>query len=341
MPEENRQKIKLLKLMELLTRESDEKHPLTTARICEYLRGMGISCDRRTLTRDILVLNEYNYDVRFVMCGHEKGYYVQHGNFNEAELRMLMDTVQAANFLPEEETAALLHKLSGLTSLYRGRDRLKSLVLFNNRKHNNHSVLGNIHQLEDALRTGCRVSFRYFDLNEKHERVYRREGREYKMIPAALVYCDDFYYLVTYSHHYHSTTNYRIDRMDNVQVLTDEKVEQETVQELRGLDFAGYTKEVFRMFGGAPNVVRLRFDKELLGSVYDRFGEELTVKAADDGRLETAVRIQVSPTFYGWVFQFGSKMQIMGPARVVSRFKELAAGVLTGPEEAPEEEAPF
>ena len=61
--QENRQKIKLLKLIELLRQETDELHPLSTKEICNRLGAMGISCERRTLTKDIAFLNEQGYEV--------------------------------------------------------------------------------------------------------------------------------------------------------------------------------------------------------------------------------------------------------------------------------------
>ena len=42
MPQDNCQKIKQSKLMEILRRETDEEHPLKTAELCERLREMRI-----------------------------------------------------------------------------------------------------------------------------------------------------------------------------------------------------------------------------------------------------------------------------------------------------------
>ena len=50
---ENTQKIKLLKLMEMLNEDSSPEHTLTTEIICKNLVAFDISCDRKTVTRDI------------------------------------------------------------------------------------------------------------------------------------------------------------------------------------------------------------------------------------------------------------------------------------------------
>lgn len=53
MAQDNCQKIKLLKLYELLRQETDEQHPMTTMTIIDRLNKIGISCERRTLAKDM------------------------------------------------------------------------------------------------------------------------------------------------------------------------------------------------------------------------------------------------------------------------------------------------
>ena len=53
MNKKNSQKIKLVKLLEILRQQTDVEHQITTSRLVEQLSGEGISCDRRTLARDI------------------------------------------------------------------------------------------------------------------------------------------------------------------------------------------------------------------------------------------------------------------------------------------------
>lgn len=99
---ENYQKIKLLKLMELLRQETDELHALSTNEICSRLSAMGISCERRTLAKDIALLNEQGFEVMWCRVGKEKGYYIADRSFSVPELKILIDAVQAANFITEK-----------------------------------------------------------------------------------------------------------------------------------------------------------------------------------------------------------------------------------------------
>ena len=77
MVQDNYRKIKLPKLLEMLRLDTDEQYPMTTSQICARLDAMGIICDRRTLSKDIALLNKQGYEVMDTTVGHEKGDYVE------------------------------------------------------------------------------------------------------------------------------------------------------------------------------------------------------------------------------------------------------------------------
>ena len=104
MAQDNCQKIKLLKLYELLRQETDEQHPMTTMMIIDRLGKMGISCERRTLAKDMAILNEQGYEVMFRWVGKEKGYYIEDRSFSVPELKIMIDAIQAASFITNKKT---------------------------------------------------------------------------------------------------------------------------------------------------------------------------------------------------------------------------------------------
>lgn len=318
--QENCQKIKLLKLIELLRQETDEFHPLSTNEICNRLGEMGITCERRTLTKDIALLNEQGYEVMWCRVGKGKGYYIADRSFSVPELKTLIDAVQAANFITEKKSAELIDKISALGGSYRA-DILKSnLVCFNTRKHSNETIYYSVGYLEDAIQQRNKVLFRYFDLDEHGEKVYRRGGHRYVVEPVALVFHEDNYYVVVYSAKHDSTANYRIDRMDSVEII-DEPVSQKALS-LRN-EVAGYTECVFKMYGGKPVDIVIEFDDKLIGVVYDKFGESTKMIRTHKHRCVATVKVQISPTFWGWLFQFGKQMRILSPARLIEEQRRM------------------
>ena len=141
--QENHQKIKLLKLMELLKQETDELHPFSTSEICSRLGAMGISCERRTLAKDIALLNEQGFEVMWCKVGKEKGYYIEDRSFSVPELKILIDAVQAANFITEKKSVELIDKISALGGSHRADILKNNLVCFNTCKHSNEMIYYN------------------------------------------------------------------------------------------------------------------------------------------------------------------------------------------------------
>ena len=314
---ENRQKIKLLKLMELLRQETDELHPLSTNEICNRVSIMGISCERRTLAKDISLLNQQGFEVMWCRVGKEKGYYIEDRSFSIPEIKILIDAVQAANFISEKKSSELIDKISALGGSHQA-DVLKSnLVHFNTRKHSNEAIYYSVGYLEEAIRQKTKVLFRYFDLDEHGEKVYRRDGHRYVVEPVALVFHEDNYYVVVYSAKHDSTANYRVDRMDSVEII-DEPVSQKAVG-LRN-EGAGYTERVFKMYGGQPVNLVIEFDDKLIGAVYDKFGESTKIVRTHKHKCMATVKVQISPTFWGWLFQFGKQMQILSPTNLIEEY---------------------
>lgn len=324
MANENIRKVKLLKLLELLRQNTDEDHPMSTAQIAASLSQMGITFDRRTISQDIITLNELGYEIMSVMRGHDKCYYVEDRSFSIPELKILIDAVHASSFITEKKSEELINKIAALAGTHRAEVLKRNMVCFNTRKHSNERIFYNVDDLEDAILRQKKVLFRYFDLNEKGERVYRRDGHRYVVEPVALVFNEDNYYLTCYSSRHDSTSNYRIDRMDSVQVLDDPCCEKAIA--LRN-QVAEYTEQAFKMFGGQTEDIVLEFDRTLIGVVYDRFGEATQMMNTSGTKCIASVKVQISPVFWGWLFQFAGQMDIISPASLQREYQARALSI--------------
>lgn len=321
MAKENIRKVKLLKLLELLRQNTDEDHPMSTAQLFTALSEMGIPCDRRTISQDIITLNELGYEIMSVMKGHDKCYYVEDRSFSIPELKILIDAVHASSFITEKKSEELISKIAALAGTHRAEVLKRNMVCFNTRKHSNERIFYNVDDLEDAILRQKKVLFRYFDLDEKGERVYRRDGHRYVVEPIALVFNEDNYYLTCYSSRHDSTSNYRIDRMDAVEVLQEDCCEKAIA--LRE-QVAIYTEQAFKMFGGQIEDIVLEFDRSLIGVVYDRFGENTKMMSTSGSKCIASVKVQISPVFWGWLFQFAGQMNILSPSNLLAEYKSRA-----------------
>jgi len=324
MAQDNCQKIKLLRLYELLRQETDEQHPMTTMTIIDRLGKLGISCERRTLAKDMAILNEQGYEVMFRWVGKEKGYYIEDRSFSVPELKILIDAVQAASFITDKKTSELIEKIADLGGGHRAEILKGNMVCFNTRKHSNESIYYNVGYLEDAIQQNKKIIFCYYDLNEHGEKIYRRDGHHYVVEPVGLVFNEDNYYLMVYSARHDGTANYRVDRMDKVEII-DEPVSEKALELRETVDC--YTEQAFKMYGGQPVDITLQFDHKLIGVVYDKFGEDTKMIRLNDTTCVATVKVQISPTFWGWLFQFGDMMQITSPNEIIEEYKNKVAAL--------------
>lgn len=242
--------------------------------------------------------------------GRENAYYIDEVSLSLAELKILIDAVQAANFITSDKTRELTEKLLAFSGVRRSEIVKNDIICYNNHKHSNEDIFENIEQIEIAIKQKKQVSFYYFDLDEKLNRIYRKEKKRYITDPVALVYSEDNYYLVSYSQKYQGTTNYRIDRMDTVEVEETDICEEAIIKKKRT---QGYAEQVFKMYNGETETITLELEPNLLGVMYDKFGENIEIRHTDGGRLLIKVVVQISPPFWGWLMQFGGRIKIIHP----------------------------
>lgn len=77
------------------------------------------------------------------------------------------------------------------------------------------------------------------------------------------------------------------------------------------------------MFDGREIPVTLKCANHLMRVIVDRFGEDVHTEVSDEAHFLTSVDVSVSPTFYGWVFQFGGKIRIVSPPNAVLEYEEM------------------
>ena len=314
-------KIKLTTLLEFLRQETDMDHPATTNQIIKRMVEQGVSCDRKTLARDVALLNERGYEVMKTRVGHENAYYVEDRDFDVAELKLLIDAVQAASFVTEKKTEALVKKIAQLGGSHQAEILNGNLVRFNTRKHSNEQIYFNIFAIEEAIQKQCKAIFLYYDLNENKEKIYRRDGHHYVIEPIALVFLEDNYYVLSYDSRYDKVTTYRVDRMERIETKEDEPISEQAKEKI---NVGEYTEQTFKMYNGELKDITLEFDDKLITSVYDKFGEGIQMIRTGEHTCVASVKVRISPTFWGWLFQFVGEMKILTPTYLAYEYARLA-----------------
>lgn len=102
-------------ILDILEEYSDADHRLTQQEIIRLLKtNYDMECDRRSVKNNILYLNELLGDV----IDMEDGYYLAEREFEDAELRMLIDSVLFSKNLTQKQAKDLIDKLRSKGNKY-------------------------------------------------------------------------------------------------------------------------------------------------------------------------------------------------------------------------------
>lgn len=313
-------RLRILYVYQILLKQSDEDHPLTTKQIVEKMqREHGIYMHRTTVPSDIALLKAAGFDIkseRKQACN----YYLSDRTFSLPELRILIDAVQSSKFITEKKSESLIEKLISLTSETNA-DKLKRTIRITGRvKSENEKGYYIVDAINDAINAGVKISFYYFELNGKKKEVLMNEGKPYTVSPYDLIWDGDFYYLTGFCDERNSIRTYRVDRIKSQPELLSEKA----VIKPSNYDVSKYTTEVFRMFSTDEAIeVTLHCENCVMKSVVDKFGMKIKTKSIGDDMFQTTVKVCPSPTFYRWIFGTGGKIVIESPITIRNAYKEM------------------
>lgn len=305
---------RLLTLYRILSEESDAEHPIPLATLLDRLAEEGIRAERKSLYEDFEALRCVGFDVRYQ---NPLGWFLVGGAFESAELRLLVDTVQAAHTISLEQSRTLIDKLSKLASCHQKEQLRRELWVEGRVKSTNESVYANIDCIQESLRQQCTLSFQYFTYNQHKQKVLRRDGARYVTSPRALIWNHENYYLVALDHRSDALRHYRVDKMQRLQCLT---------LPARGdgepFDAAEYSRRHFSMFGGREACVTLRCHKRLVGVLLDRFGMEAALSPDGAEHVLLTAELSLSPQFFAWLFGLGEDAQLLSPYWAVQEYQK-------------------
>ena len=313
------QRLRTLYVMRILLEYSDESHLLSSSDIVRRLKEYGVNAERKSIYTDIAILKQFGMEIT---TEPNVGYFVNHRNFELAELKLLVDAVQSSKFITEKSSRKLIKKLESLTSKMNGAQLQRQVFIRNRLKSGNTAIFYNVDKIHAAILKNEKVTFRYCEWTVKKQLRVKKDGALYIVSPWALTWDDENYYLVgcIETGDKIEVRHFRVDKMKDLELL--DGVERVGEDVFVGFDLAAFAKKTFGMYGGSDYLVTLNCDNRLVGVVIDRFGKEVPILPVDENRFETKVLVSVSPQFFGWVTGIGSGMRIAGPEAVVQDYRK-------------------
>lgn len=320
MPKESNQKLKLLYLLKILYEESDDEHFISMQHLIERLSLYGINAERKSIYSDLSYLEQFGFDI-ISQKGKSAGYALASREFEMAELKHLVDSVQASKFITEKKADGLIKKLESLTSYHNAKKLRRQVYISQSVKSINETIYYNIDTLHEAINNKKKVAFKYFEYNLDKERILKNNGEDYIASPYSLTICDENYYLISHCQRHENFSNFRVDKMENIRILNEDITDYKSFTDEK-IELSDYSKKLFSMFSGDIKEVKILCENSLVNAVIDRFGRGVLIRKENDTHFVATLKISQSPTFFAWVFTFGDKMKILSPPDTVKKFKD-------------------
>lgn len=316
------QKCKLLYLMKIFMERTDENHGITMPEIISALAEYQIVGERKTIYDDIEMLRHFGMDIIGEQKQRTYYYYLASREFELAELKLLVDSVQSAKFITEKKSNELIKKLESLASKYEASKLQRQVYVCGRVKAINEKILSNVDVIHSAINNNRKIKFQYFQWNGKKQMELRHDGKFYNISPWGLSWDDENYYMIGYDSEAKGIKHFRVDKMLKINELEEAR---EGKSASKNINMAEYSRKMFGMFNGEEENVRLQFANHLAGIAIDRFGKNVMFIPSKDGKSFTInVNVAVSRQFFSWVMSLGQDVKILSPAHVVEQMREEA-----------------
>ena len=308
-------------ILEILRNYTDENHSLTQQEIIKLLeKDYGTVCDRRSVKNNVLLLKEFGESHGFEIS-IEDGYRLIFREFDDTELRILIDSVLFSKAFSSNQAKELIKKIRGISSKYFNAKVSNICNIPELNKNINRQNIYSIDKINDAISGKHKISFVYNDIGTDFK-LHPRRKECYIVNPYRIVANNGKFYLIGNYDKYANIVHFRIDKMTDVCELEERVKQMKDVPELAcGLNLPRHMAEHIYMFSGPSIPVKLLTTKDMMSDLVDWFGTEFSVIKKDEEKIIVRVNCNEKAMKF-WALQYGPYVEVLEPESLRNRIKE-------------------
>lgn len=306
-------------ILQILEEYSDESHRLSQQEIIRLLKlNYGMECDRRSAKNNIDYLKELGYEIS---TDKNKGCYLINRVFDNAELRLLIDSVLCSRNMTNTQAHDLIEKLIAQGNRYFSPQVAHVHNLPDMQHKDNAEMFLAIEDINRAIAEKKKVSFVYSAYDIDFGLKPKRQDK-YVVNPYQLVVANGFYYLIGNYDKYDDVSHYRLDKISDVDILDIKVKSMKNVKGLEhGLDLPKHMAEHVYMYGGESILTELDVPQNMMNELVDWFGKDFKIISKSNGRMIIKVRCNEQAMVY-WALQYGSFVEVLAPESLRNKVTE-------------------
>lgn len=308
-------KVRLLRVLSIIE-ETDESHPITANQVVCQLSLYGMQVEKKAVLRDIAALQDYGYDI-LLHPDNKRGYYLASREFEDWELKVMMDMVAGAGFLTTENTKTLLEKISALSSAQGKRMLRAATPITSNIKNGDPTTKNAIDLLLQAIRGRKKVGFQYISTGSDGKKHLRFDGAEYRLSPYSLFCRQDRYYLIGSMVESRKLLYFRLDRIRELRLLEEPMIPAEQLLWPNAdLQLQDFVNQNLNNYSGKRTRIRLSVDADMTDLLLDTFGAEFRIEKIDGSKMTVSAFAGEGWGLNSWLLQHGDCVQILEPESI-------------------------
>lgn len=329
-------KLVLLHILEIM-KKTDELHPLNTTQIKMRLEkeyGIYPPPERKTISRDIECLEDAGYSI-MRHENHNKGYYMTDQLFEDYEIKLLADMVNAAPFLAEHDSTVLVKKLLSLATS-EGESFVKASTLIDvSSKTEENANKYKIDVVTRAIKNKQKIQFHYCEQGKgKNPRLkcneITGEPKTYTVSPYYLILNQNDYYLIANPDSHDHLTHFKLSMLTDLDVMDiSRRNPSEIIEHGESFNLAEYIHQTVNMWTGELVTVHIRCTNGLLDEVRRRFGRDVHIQSDGDEHCRISIKVVNNEGFYQWLAGCGTNLKVLEPEEIRERYKKYLTSILT------------
>lgn len=314
-------KLYIMYILEILKKYSDDRHRLKQQDIIDIMKkDYDVACERKAVARNISDLQELGYDIET-----GGGYYLAERDFEDSELRLLIDSVLASRYIPAKQAKDLVDRLAGQSNIY-FKKQVRHVSNIEKMEHTAGQLFYTIEVLSQAIEDNRKVKFFYNRYDET--KTLKKTSREKHLVnPYQIVVANGRYYLIGNMDKYSNSTHFRVEKISDVEITDMSAKPVREVDEFQnGLNLPKHMAEHVYMFSGKSQLVRLRVSESGINNVIDWLGSDIQITRESKDTLLVDVTANPQAMKY-WAVQFGEKVEILLPEALREEVRELVTKI--------------
>ena len=308
-------KLALIRILQIFQNHSDFNHPLKQEDISAILeREYGIVIERKAIGRNIALLKEAGIPIE----SKRNGSYLEERDFEDSELKLLIDGVLSSKHINAKHSKDLIQKLSRLSSKY-FKSHIKNVHSVNDwNKTDNLALFYNIEIIDEAIESSKQIKYTYnkYGMDKK-----LHPSSAHTVSPYLLILHNQRYYLMGYHHGWEKIIFHRMDKI-SAMTLTEQNAKPLRSNEgyEKGINYKELSSALPYMYTDKKERVEFIAQKTVVDQIVDWFGFDIHMEDISEDKVKVCLKASPKAMFH-WAMQYIEFVEIKYPVHLRDRIK--------------------